>query len=377
MSLSKRRLWWGVTWSIGLIVVAMMLHLALEWRQALDNIAAMIVTPVTLPAPTISTSTVDLTPTPSPFSALSAPTVLPDSATESTAGHAVAGVSPSPSPQRPLPDSPLNVLLLGTDAQPDEGSVSRTDAVILIHLDRKNDRVSMLSIPRDLWVTYPGNGQGRVNAAYAVGEKKYGRGGGIALARATIEELLGLTIDHCAVVNFEGFRELINLMGGITIDVPTFIKDTKYPTENYGTMTVTFRAGRQHMDGDRALIYARTRHADSDFGRNQRQQQVLLAMFHRVQQLGLLRQLTSFDDYTGALREHVRTDMPRRTMLELAQWGRNLKQTDIHRYAIDSKVIYELKEPATFAVRPAELQRIVGQFTGTTRSVSGLIQSDD
>jgi hypothetical protein len=73
----------------------------------------------------------------------------------------------------------------------------------------------------------------------------------------------------------------------------------------------------------------------------------------------------------------VRTDMPRRTMLELAQWGRNLKQTDIHRYAIDSKVIYELKEPATFAVRPGELQRIVGQFTGTTRSVSGLIQSDD
>lgn len=335
----------------------------------------MIVTPLTLPAPTISA--IDREPTPSPFSALSATTALPDSATESTAGRAVASVSPSPTPQRPLPDSPLNVLLLGTDVQPDEGSVSRTDAVILIHLDRKRDRVSMLSIPRDLWVTYPGNGQGRVNAAYAVGEKKYGRGGGIALARATIEELLGLTIDHCAVVNFEGFRELINLMGGITIDVPTFIRDTAYPTENYGTMTVTFRAGRQHMDGDRALIYARTRHVDSDFGRNQRQQQVLMAMFHRVQQRGLLRQLTSLDDYTGALREHVRTDMSRRTMLELAQWGRHLKQTDIHRYAIDSKVIYELKAPATFAVKPRELQRIVGQFTGTTESVSGIIRTDD
>lgn len=377
MSLAKRRLLWGVTLSIGLIVVAMLLHLALEWRQALDNIEAMIVTPLTLPAPTISA--IDRETTPSPFSALSATTALPDSATESTVGHALASVSPSPSPtpQRPLPDTPLNVLLLGTDVQPDEGSVSRTDAVILIHLDRKRDRVSMLSIPRDLWVTYPGNGQGRVNAAYAIGEKKYGRGGGIALARATIEELLGLKIDHCAVVNFEGFRELINLMGGITIDVPTFIKDTAYPTENYGTMTVTFRAGRQHMDGDRALIYARTRHVDSDFGRNQRQQQVLMAMFHRVQQRGLLRQLTSLDDYTGALREHVRTDMSRRTMLELAQWGRHLKQTDIHRYAIDSKVIYELKAPATFAVRPRELQRIVGQFTGTTGSVSGIIRTDD
>lgn len=377
MLLSKRRLLWGVTLSIGLIVVAMMLHLALEWRQALNNIEAMIVTPMTLPAATISA--IDLETTPSPFSSLSATTTLPDSATESTAGHAIASASPSPSPtpQRPLPDSPLNVLLLGTDVQPDEGSVSRTDAVILIHLDRKRDRVSMLSIPRDLWVTYPGNGQGRVNAAYAIGEKKYGRGGGIALARATIEELLDLKIDHCAVVNFEGFRELIDLMGGITIDVPTFIRDTDYPTENYGTMTVMFRAGRQHMDGDRALIYARTRHTDSDFGRNQRQQQVLMAMFHRVQQRGLLRQLTSFDDYTGALREHVRTDMSRRTMLELAQWGRNLKQTDIHRYAIDSKVIYELKEPATFAVRPRELQRIVSQFTGIDRSISGIVRPVD
>lgn len=372
MPVSKRRLMSGVSLCIGLIAAALMLRLALEWRQALDDIDAMIVTPVTLPVPTVDST--------SSQAALS--TMFHsgnDSNTQNQAGAVLSvavaqlqpTIAPEPTPEPPLPDSPLNILLLGTDARPGDNAATRTDALILIHLDRQHNHVSMLSIPRDLWVTYPGQGEGRINAAYATGEHTYGPGGGAALTKATVGRLLGLKVDYFALVNFQGFSSLIDLVGGITIDVPAALYDPDYPTEDYNTIEVRFRKGRQRMDGERALIYARTRHADSDFGRNQRQQLVLMAIFDRVRERGLLQQLTSLDDYTGALRDYVRTDMPRSTMLDLARWGRSLDQNDVRRYAIDSSMIVELDEPATFVAEPKALKRIVGKLTGTRTSSAG------
>lgn len=369
MSFSRRRLLWGVTLLTGLIVVALMLRLALEWRQALADIDAMIVTPVTLPA-----STTNATLTEADTSSDTA-AVLDPAADGALTGEAAAATVPTATPEPPLPDSPLNILLMGTDARPGYES-TRTDALILIHLDRKNDRVSMLSLPRDLWVTYPGHGKGRINAAYAVGEEEFGPGGGAALAKATVGELLDLEIDHFALVNFEGFRELIDLLGGITINVPEALFDPAYPTEDFQTIEVRFRAGRQRMNGERALMYARTRHADSDFGRNQRQQQVLMAIFDTVRERGLLQQLTSLDDYTGTLRDYIRTDIPRSTMVDLAHWGRDLNANDVRRYAINASVIYDLEEPATFAADPKALQRIVAQFTGTVTTSAGGLQTE-
>ncbi|MFP4437406.1 MAG: LCP family protein [Chloroflexaceae bacterium] len=375
MSFSRRRLIRGVTLIIGLITLALMLRLALEWRQALANIDAMIVTPVTLPAAnthaaetrTASAQEAGVDPN------ADMPAAADVSITPMGAAAALrATTTPILTPEPSLPDSPLNILLLGTDARPGD-ELTRTDAMVLIHLDRKNDRVSMLSLPRDLWVTYPGEGRGRINAAYAVGEEEYGPGGGAALAKDTVAELLDLEVDYFAMVNFEGFRGLIDDLGGITIDVPEAIYDPAYPTEDYGTMKVRFRAGTQRMSGRRALIYARTRHADSDFGRNQRQQLVLMAIFETVRDRGLLQQLTNLDNYTGALRDYVRTDMPRGTMLDLARWGRDLSMNDVRRYAIDADIVYNLEDPATFAARPQALQRVVGQFTGSiTTSAGGL-----
>jgi polyisoprenyl-teichoic acid--peptidoglycan teichoic acid transferase len=375
MSFSRRRLIRGVTLIIGLITLALMLHLALEWRQALADIDAMIVTPVTLPvsdtraAQDGTTSAQEAGDNSAADMSAAADTAL------SPIGAAAAlraTITPVVTPEPPLSDSPLNILLLGTDARPGD-ELTRTDAMVLIHLDRKNDRVSMLSLPRDLWVTYPGEDRGRINAAYAVGEEEYGPGGGAALAKATVEELLDLEVDYFAMVNFEGFRSLIDDLGGITIDVPEAIYDPAYPTDDYGTMKVRFRAGTQRMSGRRALIYARTRHADSDFGRNQRQQLVLMAIFETVRDRGLLQQLTNLNDYTGALRDYVRTDMPRSTMLDLARWGRDLDMNDVRRYAIDADIVYNLEDPATFAARPQALRRVVGQFTGSiTTSAGGL-----
>jgi anionic cell wall polymer biosynthesis LytR-Cps2A-Psr (LCP) family protein len=127
-------------------------------------------------------------------------------------------------------------------------------------------------------------------------------------------------------------------------------------------MQVHFDPGPQWMDGERALIYARTRHADSDFGRNQRQQQVLLALVARVRERGLLSQINQIDDYTGALRDHVRTDIPRSEMLRLARVAPRLDLDNIQRYAIDSKMIITLGDPDTFTADTEAVREMVDRM---------------
>src|SRR6185295_16249444 len=107
------------------------------------------------------------------------------------------------------------------------------------------------------------------------------------------------------------------------------------------TKKIHFDAGQQLMDGETALIYARTRHADSDFGRNQRQQQVLMAIFDQVRAQGLLSQLTNIDEYTDAMSDYIRTDFSRSEMLSLTSMGRHLQAENIQRYAIDPTMVVE------------------------------------
>ncbi|MFV9503446.1 MAG: LCP family protein [Oscillochloridaceae bacterium umkhey_bin13] len=206
--------------------------------------------------------------------------------------------------------SPLagaNVLIIGTDerpGRPDEGI--RSDTLILARLDGTGRWVSLLSIPRDTQVALPevGLAQTKINAAYGQGyaaaQQLYGpattpQQGGMALTAQTVERLLdlpnrGMRVDFVATVNFAGFADLIDALGGITVDVPRYLRDDAYPTADYGTMVVEFQPGPQQMDGSTALIYARTRHPDSDFGRAERQQQVVRAMISALQAKGLLGQ---------------------------------------------------------------------------------------
>ncbi|MCS6888628.1 LCP family protein [Chloroflexus sp.] len=367
----RRRILIGAAFFISLIAVATMLRIAFEWRQALADIDAMIVTPVTLPTEAIAASVPQSNAPaneiygPPPATPAAQPTVAPQSPIDNPPAATATAEALR------LSRAEMNILLLGTDARPDDTGPTRTDAIVVVHIARDTRRVSMLSIPRDLWVSYPTGGEGRINAAYAIGENRFGPGGGAALVKSTVSKLLGLSIDHFILINFEGFKKIIDLIGGIEIDVPRPIYDPAYPTEDYGTIEVSFAAGRQWMDSERALIYARTRHADSDFGRNQRQQQVLMAIFQRIRDRGLLQQLTSLDDYTSALRGYVTTDLSRRTMLELASFARTIDDENILRYAIDSSSIVELSGGATFRVQPQALRRIVAQFTGEAVSTAG------
>lgn len=166
-----------------------------------------------------------------------------------------------------------SMLILGSDARPDElkrGEVGRTDTLLLFVGDRALPRVALLSVPRDLWVSIPGYGQERVNAAYEMG--------GGQTAKQTISNVLGQPVDRYLVIGLQGVRDVVDAVGGVDITVPAPIHDDAYPTDDYGYQTVDIPAGPQHMDGDTALKYARTRHQDSDFARTARQQQVVTAV---------------------------------------------------------------------------------------------------
>jgi LCP family protein required for cell wall assembly len=165
------------------------------------------------------------------------------------------------------------ILILGSDARPDElkrGEVGRTDTMQVFVADRATPRAALLSVPRDLWVSIPGYGQERINAAYELG--------GSQTAKQTVSNVLAQRIDRYLVIGLQGVRDIVDAVGGVDITVPQAIHDDTFPTDDYGYQTVDIPAGRQHMDGDLALKYARTRHQDNDFARTARQQQVLAAV---------------------------------------------------------------------------------------------------
>ncbi len=174
----------------------------------------------------------------------------------------------------------MNLLLVGLDRRPDE-QIGRTDTIILARIDLDHHTAGVLSIPRDLVVDIPGFGRDRVNSAYVYGEL-YTKAGGMETLKATILRNFQVPIDHYAVIDFSCFRGIVDGVGGVAVDVPTHLIDRAYPTDDYGYKTVEFFPGWQVLDGERALEYARTRHADNDFNRMRRQQQIILALRERL-----------------------------------------------------------------------------------------------
>ncbi|MBC8159661.1 MAG: LCP family protein [Roseiflexaceae bacterium] len=218
-----------------------------------------------------------------------------------------------------------NILIIGTDERvgfPAEGV--RGDTLVVAHYDTLGRWVNLLSIPRDTQVGLPDIGETKINVAYGQGygraEELYGAGtspqqGGMALAAQTVEGLLklrdrGQGVDHIAVINFDGFARIIDALGGVTIDVPRYILDTEYPTEDFGITTVEFQPGLQRMNGETALIYARTRHDSSDFERGARQQQVMRAIVEQARSQGPLGLLIAAPQLREGLEGAVATTLP-------------------------------------------------------------------
>lgn len=221
----------------------------------------------------------------------------------------------------------LYVLAIGVDRRPDGGD-QNADVIILTHIDLVNHRVSAVSIPRDLLVEIPGVGEDKINSSYNHGYQARPDDpvAGVAKVRDTIEHVFRVPIDYYVLVDFDGFEAVVDAIGGIEVDVPYDIVDDQYPTEDYGVQTVEFKAGRQHMDGDTALKYVRTRHADSDDARRIRQLDVLLAIFEKGKSF---RSITRADEIIMTVGASVQTNFTLEEQLTLARLGLQLDREDI------------------------------------------------
>jgi LCP family protein required for cell wall assembly len=194
-----------------------------------------------------------------------------------------AGINEEQRPSKPATaKNSLTFLLVGTDSRDDGPTTGRaaknktfkpyaqrTDSIMLMHIPDDRKSAAVISIPRDSWVDIPGHGRNKINAAYAIG--------GPPLLIRTIEDLTDVRVDHFAVVDFYGFRSIIDAIGGIDIQIPQTTVDSE------GTGAV-FRKGLNHFNGARALQYVRQRHGlpQGDFDRVKRQQNMIRAVMAKV-----------------------------------------------------------------------------------------------
>jgi LCP family protein required for cell wall assembly len=256
---------------------------------------------------------------------------------------------------QPLPSQRINVVLLGIDRRGSDGWDTRTDTIIVVTVDPTAKTAAMLSIPRDLYLPIPGNGEDRINAANVYGEWHDYPGGGSALVKRTIEANFGIPIDYYVMVDFQGFEKIIDTLGGIDIEVPQTLHDTQYPDprpgDPYAYTTVHFDPGWQHMDGARALVYARSRMSTSDFDRARRQQQVLLAIRDKVLSQGLITNLTKSPQLVSTLLGMVKTDMPLDEMWRLAPLARDVNLDSVQSAVIDATMTVGYRTDKGAAVR--------------------------
>lgn len=276
---------------------------------------------------------------------------------------------PTPSPTdlaAPPSGEALTILLLGTDRRPGETDVPRTDTIMLLHVDPQRQRLALLSLPRDLWVEIPGFNNARINSAYLLGEVYGAAGGGMALARDTVSLLLGIRVDYVVLIDFMGFIDLIDTLGGVTVHVETELYDDAFPTMDYGYTIAHFLPGPQWMDGSTALTYSRIRHPDSDFMRIRRQQAVIIAIAARLRERGDLQTVLTVDQITGALLNYVRTDLPRERAVGLVWAMRNYPLENVARYSIDERMVTFGVGADRYALVPipAALSQITYQFLG-------------
>jgi polyisoprenyl-teichoic acid--peptidoglycan teichoic acid transferase len=221
-----------------------------------------------------------------------------------------------------LLSQPTQILILGTDGDRTarRAGFRRSDTMMLVRTDPDRKRVAYLSIPRDLRVTVPGQGERKINSAFQIG--------GPALALRTVEQLTGLDVDHIAIVDFDDFKGVIDALGGITVDVPRKIVSNNFDCPFDSARCETwegwrFGKGKQEMDGRRALIYSRIRQnrldpADNDLTRNSRQQQVLDGIANGVTSVGTFLRLPFIGD---DLVEPLTTDLSAGELLQLG-WVR-------------------------------------------------------
>jgi len=203
-----------------------------------------------------------------------------------------------------------NILLLGMGGKSHPGG-GLTDTIIVLSINWKTKKLAMISVPRDLWVKIPSYGYSKLNAAYYYSEQnsKVTGGGGKATSEV-INKVLGIPIHYYVTIDFDGFKKIIDSIGGVDVYVSKAINDPFYPAADmirYDPFKIA--VGQHHMNGEIALKYARSRETTSDFDRSRRQEEILLATKNKILSLNTLANPKKVADLLGAIGDHLRTSL--------------------------------------------------------------------
>jgi len=272
----------------------------------------------------------------------------------------------------PIPVSGVaNILLLGKDERPDQqGEPTRTDTMMVLRVDFDHHTAKLLALPRDIWLALPnlepfGITEGRINTAYYYGEVYQTPGGGPRLAMDAVTLNFGIPLDHYAIVNFSGFTQIVDALGGIDIDVPKAIYDDQFPTDDYGYMTLIINPGLQHMDGTQALRYARTRHQDSDTERVKRQQLVLLSIRDKALSFDAV---SKIPEVYAIAQGSFETDMGLPTLISYGLEGGRIDRSQISMFVIDQNMLQAWITPGGAHVwipQRARIGPVIEEFMAT------------
>lgn len=258
-------------------------------------------------------------------------------------------------------ENSVNILLLGTGGGEHDGP-DLTDTIIFASISQKRNKVTLLSVPRDLWTPQL---ESKVNMTYAVGESK-GKGEGIVLAETVVEKILGVAIDYLVRIDFDGFVEAVDVLGGIDVEVLNSFDDYEYPVagrendpcgqkeedlEILATASsqlevfpcrythIRFDKRKQHMNGDTALQFVRSRHAKgdegTDFARSKRQEQVIKAVKEKVFSLNLLLNPAKVINLYNTLQESIDTNIKEDEFDDFVRLAQKLKTAKIQTAILD------------------------------------------
>lgn len=197
-----------------------------------------------------------------------------------------------------------NIVVLGVDERPSENDVGRSDTLFVVMFDKDSKGVSLLSIPRDTRVRIPGHGWDKINHAYAYGGRE--------LTQKTVEELLGIRIDNYVMVDFKGFKGLVDAIGGIDINVE---KDMYY-YDDWDGFKVDLKKGPQHLDGETAIQYVRYRDEEGDIGRIKRQQHFMMAVYDKITSADMLLHVPGLAKQLSSM---IKTNLPVSDMMDIGK----------------------------------------------------------
>lgn len=250
----------------------------------------------------------------------------------------------------------LDILILGIrgdgEEEPEAGSYL-TDTLMVLSVDKNTGETGLISIPRDLYVKMPYlNKKDKINAAYAYSAGS--KDSGLAGVKTLVSQITGIYIDYAVLFDFEAFRGLVDTVGGVDVSLAVPFEEGL----QWGSSSFYLPAGENHLDGEAALYYARSRFSSSDFDRSRRQQEIIFALKEKMVSLGFLANPRKINNTLDTVRQHIRTDIQLWDINDLVKVASAINKVgagNINTFVIHSEnLVYETKQNGIYILVPNE-----------------------